>query len=189
MTARMRGGAVALVLLAAAAAAACGREGVTPTATGTLADTADMVMYGMERGVFEDGIKRAWIVADTAYTYQNTQIMEFRGLRVTFFDRTGAQTSVLTAGEGTYRIQLESLDARRAVRVVTTDNKRLSSEFLAYDRTANLVRTDSAFTYESGTEYVEGNGFVSDPEFRNVTIQQPRGRQRGEGMLLPGQRP
>lgn len=169
--------------------AACVEERVTPTATSALADSADMVMFAMERSVFQDGVRRALILADTAYTYQNTQIMEFRTLRVTFFDASGIQTSVLTAGAGTYRIQSEALDARQDVVVLSADGKRLNSQHLLYDKAANQVKTDSAFTYQSASEYVQGNGFTSDPEFRNPVIRQARGRQRGEGMLLPGQRP
>ncbi len=182
------------VLLAGGLAAALGLAGcveqrVTPTATSALADSADMVMFAMERSVFQDGVRRALILADTAYTYQNTQIMEFRTLRVTFFDASGIQTSVLTAGAGTYRIQSEALDARKDVVVLSADGKRLNSQHLLYDKAANQVSTDSAFTFQSATEFVQGSGFTSDPEFRNPVIRQARGRQRGQGMLLPGQRP
>jgi len=179
----------AAMLALALGSAACVEERITPTATSALADSADMVMFAMERSVLQDGVRRALILADTAYTYQDTQIMEFRTLRVTFFDAAGIQTSVLTAGAGTYRIQSEALDARQNVVVLSADGKRLSSQQLLYDKAANQVKTDSAFTYQSASEFVQGTGFVSDPEFRNPVIRQARGRQRGGGILLPGQRP
>jgi LPS export ABC transporter protein LptC len=186
----MRGGL--LLSLAAAvlavAAAGCAEQGVTPTATAQVADSADMVMLRMEKGIFEDGIRRALIMADTARTYQSSQTMELGNLQVTFYDRTGQQTSVLTAAHGTYRIQTESLDARGNVVLVGASGERLASPRLSYDKLANLIRTDTTFTYDSPTQSLSGNGFVSDPEFKNPVVDQPRGRQRSGGLLLPGQR-
>lgn len=172
-----------------AVAAACAPSGVTPTATAAIADSADMVMLDMERLVLEDGVRRALIRADTAFTYQSSQLMEFRTLTVTFYDAAGVETSTLTAAEGTYRILVESLDARGQVVVVTPDGRRLQSERLKYEKAANQISTDVAFTFQSPTEYLEGNGFRSDPEMRNTVVDQPRGRQRGQGILLPGQVP
>lgn len=180
-------GALAAALVAAASG--CVQQGVTPTATGQVADSADMVMFGMEKGIFEDGVRRALILADTAWTYQATQTMELRNLRVTFFDRTGLQTSILTAAEGTYKIQTESLDARGTVLLAGAEGQRLSSPRLSYDKLANLIQTDTTFTYESPSQFLRGNSFVSDPEFKAPVVDQPRGRQRSGGLLLPGQRP
>jgi len=179
----------ALSLAGAALAGACAPTGVIPAATAAFADSADMVMVDMERLVLENGIRRAVIRADTAYTYQASQLMEFRTLTVTFYDAAGVQTSVLTAAEGSYRILLENLDARGNALLVTPDGKRLASERLRYEKTANQISTDLAFTFESRTEYLQGNGFRSDPEMRNTVVDQPRGRQRGQGILLPGQVP
>lgn len=188
---RQRGITPALLLgaLAVVGAGGCVEEGVTPTATAEVADSADMVMFAMEKGIFEDGVRRALILADTAWTYQGTQTMELGNLTVTFFDRTGQQTSVLTAAQGTYRIQSEALDARGRVLLVGAEGERLSSPRLSYDKLANLIRTDTTFTYESPTQYLSGNSFVSDPEFKAPVVDQPRGRQRSGGLLLPGQRP
>ncbi len=188
---RQAGFAVASLAAASllAVAAGCVPQGVTPTATGEVADSADMVMFGMEKGIFEDGVRRALIVADTAWTYQARQTMELAKLTVTFFDRTGQQTSVLTAGQGTYRIQTEALDARGGVVLAGAQGERLTSPRLSYDKLANLIRTDTTFVYQSPDNYLTGNGFVSDREFKAPVVDQPRGRQRSGGLLLPGQRP
>ncbi len=177
------------VLLLAGVAAACVEKGVTPLATEQLADSADMMMLGMEKGIFDNGVRRAVIVADTAWTFQDAQRMELGNLRVTFYDRGGVQTSVLTAMGGTYRLQTESLDARGNVLLVGARGERLASPRLFYDKVANLIRSDTTFTYESPDQYLQGNSFVSDPEFKAPRVDQPRGRQRTGGILLPGQGP
>lgn len=170
-------------------AVGCVEKGVTPLATAALADSADMMMLGMEKGIFDNGVRRAVIMADTAWTYQDSQRMELGNLRVTFFDQGGVQTSVLTAAQGTYQIQTESLDARGSVLLVGAGGERLASPRLSYDKLANLVSSDTTFTYESPNQYLEGNSFVSDPEFKAPRVDQPRGRQRTGGILLPGQSP
>ncbi|MDZ4673872.1 MAG: LPS export ABC transporter periplasmic protein LptC [Gemmatimonadota bacterium] len=180
---------IAAVAVLAWSAAACADKGVTPLGTAALADSADMMMLGMEKGIFENGVRRAVIMADTAWTYQDAQRMELGNLRVTFFDQGGVQTSVLTAAQGTYQIQTESLDARGRVLLVGAGGERLASPRLSYDKVANLVSSDTTFTYESPNQYLQGNSFVSDPEFKAPRVDQPRGRQRTGGILLPGQTP
>ena len=82
-----------------------------------------------------------------------------------------------------------TLEAWDSVLVVSTDgtNRRLRSEHLIFDRDQNQIRSDSAFTYDSPSETLSGNSFISDPGFKNVVTRQPKGRQRGKGMVLPGQ--
>ena len=159
----------------------CSTDAVAPPGTARIADSADMVLYNMETATRQDGIRRSQVVADTSYLYQNSQVMELRKLRVTFFDAAGSQTSILTADEGTYQITRESLDARGNVVVVTTDGKRLTTPHLIYDRLANQIRSDTVFTFDSPTEHLTGKSFVSDPEFTTAIVRHPRGG------LLPGQ--
>jgi hypothetical protein len=53
---------------------------------------------------------------------------------------------------------------------------RIDWEHLIYDRDQNQIRSDSAFVYESPTEVLTGNSFVSDPGFKNVIVRpQPVG--------------
>jgi hypothetical protein len=48
------------------------------------------------------------------------------------------------------------------------------------------VSSDRAFTYDAGGQHLVGQGFTTDPSFRNVVTQQPRGTP-GSELLLPGQ--
>ncbi len=171
------------------AAAACGEQGVAPQARIAAADSADQVLEGMTTTILADGVRRSVVSADTAYIYQNRQVAELRTLRASFFDLQGNHTSTLTADRGTYGIEGGTLEAWGNVEVVSMDgtNRRLRTGHLIYDRVQNQIRSDSAFTYESPGGVISGNSFYSDPDFRNVVARQPRGRERGSGMLLPGQ--
>ena len=141
----------------------------------------------MDSYLSQEGVRKNYVKADTAYIYQAAQKMDLRRLTITFFDNTGRQSSVLTAKQGMYSITLGSLDARGNVVVTSTDGRRLSTPHLIYDRSALQLRSDTTFTYQSKTEDLTGKNFTSDLEFRNLHIHEPTGTQRGKGVLLPGQ--
>lgn len=185
--------ATRLACAAAACAAllgACKERGASPTGTLTAADTADQTLYRMHTVIEDAGQRKNAVAADTAWVHEQPQVIELRILTVDFFDPRGQPTATLTAREGTYRMQQRVMEARGDVLVVFTDGRRLTAETLRYDQAAQLVTTDRPFVFERPDGTLRGNGFRSDPEFRDFTVEQPTGQQRdgGEGMLLPGQR-
>lgn len=172
------------ILLAAIAAAACQDRGVRPTETTQLRDTADQVMFGMATRIWEKGVLRSVVEADTAYIYQTRQLIDLRGLTMRLYDGQGVQQSTLTAKSGLFNTVVNSLDARGDVVVRANDGRVLRTEHLIYDQTANSIRSDTTFVYDTAEEQVTGTGFTSDIDVRNVRVEQPRGRQRGRGVDL-----
>jgi LPS export ABC transporter protein LptC len=165
----------------------CNDQGTRPTTAVVTADSADQVIYQMTTRGYENGDRKSHVTADTAYVYQAAQKMDLRRLRVVFFDETGKQSSVLTARTGLYNLTNGSLDARGSVFVESADGRKLTTEHLIYDKSLLQLRSDTAFVYNSRTEQLRGVGFTSDLEFRNVTVDQPTGFQRGAGVAIPGQ--
>lgn len=188
MTARPMALAGALAL-ALGMASGCAERGIAPVQSAAVADSSDQLLEQMTTAIVHEGVRKSLIYADTAFIYTNRQVASLRNMRVTFYDGTGNATSILTARQGEYYMARGTLEARDSVVVVSTDgtSRRLQSQHLIYDRDQNQVRSDSAFTYASPTETLSGSSFVSDPGFKNVVARQPKGRQRGQGMLLPGQ--
>lgn len=175
-----------LIVLSSVAALACEDSGVRPTTTVQATDSADQVLEGFSHYVTNDGVRRSRVEADTAFYYEPTQVTELRKLKVVFFDLKGEEGSTLTARGGTYRWQDGSMQATGNVLVVAPDGRRLSTESLRYDNATNQIMTDQQFSFDRGAEHLEGNSFRSDPDFRNVVTDRPRGVS-GEGLLLPGQ--
>jgi LPS export ABC transporter protein LptC len=165
---------------------ACEETGARPTTTITATDSADQVLEGFSHYVTKDGVRRSRVEADTAFFYENTQVTHLKKIRVVFFDTQGEESSTLTAKSGTYRWQDGSMEAAGTVVVVSPDGRRLATETLKYDNAANTISTNVHFTFDRGTEHLEGNSFRSDPDFRNVVTDRPRGTA-GDGILLPGQ--
>ncbi len=78
------------------------------------------------------------------------------------------------------------MEATGNVLVVSPDGRRLATESLRYDNATNQIMTDKQFVFDKGAEHLEGNSFRSDPDFKNVVTDKPRGVS-GEGILMPGQ--
>ena len=176
------------VLLAASVLAACEDTGAKPTTTVQASDSADQVLEGFSHYVTRDGIRRSRVEADTAFFYEGTQVTQLKNVRVVFFDVQGTEGSTLTAKRGTYRWQDGSMEANDKVLVVSPDGRRLTTEALKYDNGSNTISTNVHFAFDRGSEHLEGNSFRSDPDFKNVVTDRPRG-VAGDGMLLPGQEP
>jgi LPS export ABC transporter protein LptC len=187
-----RGARLAVVWLAATAglavAGGCEDPGARPTTTVQATDSADQVLEGFSHFVTKDGVRRSTVEADTAFFYENTQVTQLRKIKVIFYDIDGKESSTLTAKTGTYRWQDGSMEANGNVVVVAPDGRRLATESLKYDNGANTISTNVHFTFDRGTEHLEGNSFKSDPDFKNVVTDKPRGTA-GNGILLPGQKP
>jgi len=175
-----------LSALSALSALACEDTGVKPTTTIQPADSADQILEGFSHYVTNDGVRRSRVEADTAFFYESTQRNDLHNVKVVFYDIKGAESSTLTAKRGTYRWQDGSMEASGNVVVVSPDGRRLATEVLRYDNATNTILTDKHFTFDKDDEHLEGNSFRSDPDFKNVVTDRPRGVS-GNGMLLPGQ--
>jgi len=169
-----------------AVSAACrdsGRDAVA--AVQEAADSADQLMIGLTQYMTNQGVRQAFLQADSGFIYENSGHIELKKIRVTFFAQTGAQTSVLTGREGTYNMRTGQMEARGDVLVVMTDGARLTTSVLRYDQSKNEVSTDQHYVYESTDRHVDGEGFTSDPAFTNIRTQGVRGR--AGRFTLPGQ--
>ena len=175
----------ALLVVAGALGAVACRNTSRPTATISPADSADQVLIGMSHYVTSDGVQRAKVLADTAYFYSSTQSALLQTVHITFYGAQGEQTSVLTAKSGTYYWRTGDMDARGTVVVVTTDGRTLRTEALRYEEGKNDVTSDQPFIFDGPQRHVEGQGFTSDPSFKDIVAKHPRGT--GGQFTLPDQ--
>src|SRR6185312_5076152 len=165
-----RGWIVALGIVAVAAACSNGTEPKV-TASNPLADSADQVMFGVSTMITDQGLLRAKLQADTAYFFDGSTRIEARNEKTTFYTATGVENAVLTSQEGTYNSARGTMQARKNVVVVTTDNKRLETPLLDYNQQTNLISSDSAFVLTQPTGIMRGIGFTSDPNMTNLHVK------------------
>ena len=149
------------------------------------ADAADQMLIRMTHQLTHDGIVRAKVEADTTYMHNAAGTADLRNVRVTFYDPQGNETSTLTSRVGTYQLRTGDMEGRGNVVVLTKDGRRLTTEVLRYQQAKDSVTSDKPFVFDAPDRHIEGEGFASDPSFRNVVAKKPTGT--GGRFVLPNQ--
>jgi LPS export ABC transporter protein LptC len=151
--------------------AACSNKTEPPVATHSpLADSADQVIFGAKFQLNDEGISRALLHADTAYTFDDNTRIELQNVNTTFFTATGTKDAVLTSRRGTFNNRTNNMIARDNVVVVSEDGRRLTTQELIYNQGRNEIASDSAFVMTEPNRRLEGIGFRSDPNMKNIRI-------------------
>ncbi|HEX3533146.1 MAG TPA: LPS export ABC transporter periplasmic protein LptC [Gemmatimonadaceae bacterium] len=153
------------------AAVACSQKKQPPVAAHSpLADSADQVMYGMRFVLTDKGLNRALLQSDTAYFFDENTRIELEKVHTTFFTATGAKNALLTSARGRYNSRTNNMVARTNVVVTTEDGRRLTTPELNYNQQTNQISSDSAFVLTEPNRRLEGVGFRSDPDMKNIQI-------------------
>ena len=160
-----------LCAVALVASSACSAKKEPPLAAHSpLADSADQVMYGVTFNLTDKGVQHADLHADTAYFFDENTRIELEKVHTTFFTVTGAKNAVLTSQRGTYNSRTSNMIARKNVVVDSEDGRHLTTQELKYNQQLNEISSDSAFVMTEPNRRLEGIGFRSDPDMRNIKI-------------------
>jgi LPS export ABC transporter protein LptC len=174
-------------LTATTALVACKDDVARPPSSNQQADSADQILFNLEHYVTELGVRRSLVQADTAYMFDPTQTAELKNPKVTFYDANGVESSHLTSKEGTYHWQNGGMTARGNVVGTSPDGRTLRTSVLVYEPMSKKISSDQHFTFDRGGDHLEGEGFTSDVDFKNVVVTRPRGAEGGGPQMLPGQ--
>jgi LPS export ABC transporter protein LptC len=160
-----------LCALVSLASAACSPKKQPPVAAHSpLADSADQVMYGVSFNLTDKGVQHGQLRADTAYFFDENTRIELEKVNTTFFTVTGAKNAVLTSARGTYNSRTSNMIARKNVVVDSEDGRHLTTQELMYNQQRNEISSDSAFVMTEPNRRLEGIGFRSDPDMKNIKI-------------------
>jgi LPS export ABC transporter protein LptC len=174
-----------LALAAAAITAGCSKDAPPPplAAKPVLGDSADQVMFGMRSFLTRNGIRRAELVADTAFILDAGNRLDLKRVNTTFYTVGGAKDAVMTGDRGTYDVRQQQLEGRGNVVIVTESGCRLESPHLIYNQARNEISSDTNFTFTQPGRKISGIGFVSDPGLRSMRILRSY-----QGVLAPSAR-
>lgn len=162
---------IVIGILAAASAGACTTKTQPPVAAkSAFADSADQVIFNLRTTLTNQGVSRAQLQADTAYAFDENTRYELDNVHTTFYTTTGAKDGVLTSQHGTYNSRTSQMVARQDVVVVSEDGRRLTTPELIYNQQRNEISSDSAFVMTEPNRRLEGIGFRSDPDMKNIQI-------------------
>ena len=187
---------------------ACGGDEPTRTRTAELPagrsglGTPDQVVENGEHVITAQGVKKAVLVAEQLYFYNDEGKVYGDTIQVSFFDDAGGFQSMLTAEQGEMSQHSDDMIARGNV-VVRGSGSRITTEELHYDPQRNLVTSDEPTEIFQAGNVIRGSGVESDPALTNIRIRggsavirsEPelgRERQREEPepqRPMPGQQP
>lgn len=171
-----------LVLAGAAGLTVACRGGERPPVAaqhGTLADSADQILYKAHFAITDGGIRRADVLGDTAYFFNNGTRIILRPLIGTFFGANGSKDGIMQAREGVYDTRLGTLDARGDVMINTLDGKRLESPHCRFDQRLNQITSDTTFFLSEPDREVRGIGFMSDADLTTFRVTKLLGAKAG----------
>ncbi|GJG88689.1 hypothetical protein tb265_38700 [Gemmatimonadetes bacterium T265] len=180
---RRRNAAAAAALTGALGVAACRSKPPTGiAASSAIPDSAEQVMYGLRLQQTNAGVRKSILFADTGFFYNDNTLVDLRRVRVVFFSAAGDSNAVMTGRTGRYDTRAQRVEGRGDVVVTSTDGRRLTSPHLIYERAINQITSDTNFTFTEPGRTLEGVGFRSDPQLRNVQVLKAA---RGRTVLPP----
>ncbi len=161
---------------------ACNRQ-PTPTGEDFQQVQADLIMIGMKSYLTSSGIRKAQIMGDTGFVYDDSSKVHVKKVNLTFFDEQGAESGSLTSRTGDFNTTTQAMVARGNVILITkTGNKRIETEELFYDPQAHRLWSNVKTVMIEPGSRATGDGFTADDEFGNVQIKNLRGRVGGSGI-------
>jgi LPS export ABC transporter protein LptC len=165
-----------IILAFALVLASCGGDEPTRTGTAELPtgrpgmDAPDQVVENGEHVITAQGVKKAILVAEQLYFYNQAGKVYGDTIQVSFFDDSGQFQSMLTALEGEMSQRSDDMIARGNV-VVRGSGSTIRTEELHYDPQRNLVTSDKPTEIFQQGNQIRGQGVESDPALTNIRIR------------------
>lgn len=177
----MQRATLVVALLATAMVAACDRTTQPKVVQNrTAADSAEQVMLGVRTLLFERGVRRGEMIADTAYTFDDQSRFDFRVVTANFNKDNGAPDGTLRADRGNYNLRTQIMEGFGHVVITSVDGRRLTTPHIKYDQSANLVSSDTTFEMIAGDRVSRGIGFTATPNLSSWTCKRACS---GEGLI------
>ena len=125
----------------------------------------------------ENGKLKVKIVATTIERFNNQQpqLVFSNHLVVYFYNDSAMVQSTLKAEYAEINDGKKLMTAKENVILTNITGKKLESEELIWDEKNNKIYTDKKVKITTGKEVIEGEGFVSNPDFTEYSISKIHG--------------
>lgn len=130
----------------------------------------DQVVENGEHVITAQGVKKAVLVAEQLYFYNEAGKVYGDTIQVSFFNDSGEFQSMLTALEGEMSQRSDDMIARGNV-VVRGSGSTIRTEELHYDPRRNLVTSERPTEINQQGNVIRGQGVESDPALTNIRIR------------------
>lgn len=144
--------------------AAVGCDDDAPVPNGTVpavfVEGADQVMVGVDNHITREGIRRARLNADTAYTFEAEGRLDLRVVTLTFFTEQGDSLGVLTGQSAEYLLEAGDVKIRGDVEVNLSNGERFEAPVIEYISAAGELRADSGYVQTTPDGTVDRGSYV-----------------------------
>jgi len=127
----------------------------------------------------DSGLIKACLTAPVMKRYENKEqkgiIKLTDGLQVVFYDSLGNKETLLTAKYGERFDELQRIEVKYDVVVITADSEKMYTDHLIWDERANRIYSDVFIKIITPDKIIWGDGFESDERFNQYKILRPKG--------------
>ena len=162
---------IAVTFAACVALGACSKEEPRETPQVPPGQLPDQVISNFSITETAGRGQKEWTLeAKKADVYEKRNVLEVQLVKVTFYDRTGAVGSVLTAREGRIDNGTRDMEARGDVVVTGSDGVVLKTNRLTWENKARQIFSDDSVTVIRQQDVLTGVGFRGDPDLGKFEI-------------------
>jgi len=126
----------------------------------------------------ESGVRRGIIEAGHEEEYRINTGSEHhldKGIRVTFFDITGNQTTIITAEKAVVHDN-QDIEAQGNVVISSEDSTVIKTEYIQRSSKDKMIRSNKFVTITKPDETISGQGFESDQALKKYRIFRGSGK-------------
>jgi len=141
--------------------------------------TSTTETWNVDMKIMEDGLKKVRLQGSYAATYTNNDQNEthIKGpIKIQVFDSTGAVKTHVYSNRAVYQSKKAIFEFYGNVRVNTSDNRHLESEYLKWQQDDNKISTPKFVIITTPSDSIAGTGFEGNSNLTNYTIKEPKGR-------------
>lgn len=135
--------------------------------------------WDVEMMLMKDGRSRVSIDGSYAISYQMPERKETHidgPVYVQLFDSTGAVETEAWSKRAIYYDAKSEFELYDSVKVLTTTNRELYSDFLKWSDITDRITSDRIVTIITPSDSISGRGFDGLTDLSSYTIDEPRGR-------------
>lgn len=150
---------------------------VSEAVNDSLLSTTESWEVDME--IIEEGIKKVRLTGSYAATFNTSERKETRisgPVHIQVFDSAGAVTTRVESERAIYRAESSEFELFGDVRIRTSDERRLESEYLKWNQASNRISSPKFVIITTPRDSIAGTGFNGTTNLNSFTIDNITGR-------------
>jgi len=141
--------------------------------------TSTTETWDLDMEIMEEGQKKLELWGSYAATImeEGKNKTNIRGpVTIHVFDTTGTVETKVLSDRAVYQPEEAIFELYGNVRVNTSDNRHLQSEYLKWRQNDNKISTPKFVIIQTPSDSIAGTGFEGNTDLSDYTIKEPKGR-------------